>query len=333
MTIYKKNNKYYCRFQIDGERHHYLCNGATSISEAKKIEDGFKYRLQQQQNGIITKKNVVKLSDLYSYFLNYSRLNKKTFYQDEKRINIIKEYWKNKRNVEDIKPKDIEQLKIKLLNRGLTRTTVNRYLEILSKMFNLAIDNEWLTNNHVKHNSKFPIKNYQVRYLKDDEEKRLYENADDLWCDIITFALNSGLRRSNIRLLQGKNINKEFKIIELTENKGNKHIKLPFNNKIEELFKNKNFEPEEYVFVNPQTGNPFSTTAFANHWHQLLKKANINNLRFHDLRHTVGTRLAKNGVPVNIIKEVLAHSDIATTMRYVHSASEQLQSAMNSLNV
>ena len=333
MTIYKKNNKYYCRFQIDGERHHYLCNGATSISEAKKIEDGFKYKLQQQQNGIITKKKVVKLSDLYSCFLNYSRLNKKSYYHDKKRIDVIKGYWKNKKYAEDIKPCDIERLKQKLLiDRKLCKTTVNRYLEILSKMYNLAIDNDWIKSNPIKHSAKFPIKNYQVRYLKNDEEERIMKNTDDIWQEIVIFALNTGLRESNIRLLQGKNINKEFKIIEITENKGNKHLKLPFNNKLEKLFENKNYEPNEYIFVNPRTGKPFSTSRFNHYWHIILKQSGISNLRFHDLRHTVGTRLAQNNVPVNVIKEVLAHSDISTTMRYVHTASEQLQSAINSLN-
>lgn len=54
--------------------------------------------------------------------------------------------------------------------------------------------------------------------------------------------------------------------------------------------------------------------------------------RFHDLKHTVGTRLAEKGVPIPVIKEVLDHSDIKTTMRYVHTADKQILSAMNQLN-
>ena len=54
--------------------------------------------------------------------------------------------------------------------------------------------------------------------------------------------------------------------------------------------------------------------------------------RFHDLKHTVGTRLAEKGVPIPVIKEVLDHSDIKTAMRYVHTADKQILSAMNQLN-
>ena len=64
----------------------------------------------------------------------------------------------------------------------------------------------------------------------------------------------------------------------------------------------------------------------------MKKKAGIENFRFHDLKHTVGTRLALNNVPIFVIKEVLDHSDISTTMRYVHTANEQILSAMNVLN-
>ena len=54
MTISKRNGKYYCRFQINGERHHYLCSGASSVKEAEKMENAFKYKLMQQQNGATT---------------------------------------------------------------------------------------------------------------------------------------------------------------------------------------------------------------------------------------------------------------------------------------
>lgn len=64
---------------------------------------------------------------------------------------------------------------------------------------------------------------------------------------------------------------------------------------------------------------------------QVKKRAGIENLRFHDLRHTVGTRLAKANVPVNIIQSILGHTDVRTTMQYIHCANTQLIEAMNLL--
>ncbi len=64
-------------------------------------------------------------------------------------------------------------------------------------------------------------------------------------------------------------------------------------------------------------------------WNDIKEKAGVENLRFHDLRHTVGTRLANAGVPVPVIEEILAHSDIRTTQRYMHTNSKIIKESLN----
>ena len=54
MGVYQgKNGKWYCSFQINGERKHLLCHGAKNKKEAEDIEDGYRYKLKQQQNGMM----------------------------------------------------------------------------------------------------------------------------------------------------------------------------------------------------------------------------------------------------------------------------------------
>lgn len=55
------------------------------------------------------------------------------------------------------------------------------------------------------------------------------------------------------------------------------------------------------MFVNPTTSNKYYE--IDRQWRKALDKADIKNFRFHDLRHTVGTRLAEKNVPLNVIKE------------------------------
>lgn len=76
----------------------------------------------------------------------------------------------------------------------------------------------------------------------------------------------------------------------------------------------------------------WTNTAFHNEWHNILKKAGITNLRFHDLRHSVGTRMAESNVPVPVIQQIFAHSNIQTTIQYIHTAEEQMKKAMSVLN-
>lgn len=335
MTISKRNGKYYCRFQIDGERHHYLCVGAEDEKQARKIETQFMYKIQQQQNGVIPK-DMVKFSlyKLFQIYLEYALNNKKSYSQDRCRVEIMKQYFKSKGKnyIQEIKPKDIEDFKIYFLNeKQLSKTTVNRYLEILSKIFNIAKDNEWIIKNPIKGSMKFPVKNYTIRYLSSEEEDRMFKACPDYFKPILITALNTGLRKTNIRLLKWNNINLDYRLIELTENKGNKHIKLYINDELLELF-NKMNKDGDYVFINPSTKRIYSDSSMKLIWHEIQKKAHLEDFRFHDLRHTVGTRLAEKGIPVPVIREVLAHSDVRTTMRYVHAVPKQIQSAMNVLN-
>ncbi|MCD7779645.1 MAG: tyrosine-type recombinase/integrase [Candidatus Gastranaerophilales bacterium] len=332
MSVYKKNGKYYCRFQLNGERHHYLCSGAASLTEAKKLESQFMYKVQQQQNGVIPKelKNIT-INSLFIMYLKYSKTNKKSFKTDVSRVKLIKQYFGETTLIRDIQPNKIERFKDFLLEEGRSKATVNRYLEQIKTAFKIAVDNEYILKNPCKNIKKFPLKNYTVRYLTEDEESRLFKTLPDYLKNIVITALNTGLRKSNILNLKWEQIDFEFQFLEVLENKGNKHIKLPLNNTLlklfEEMYKNKS---SEYVFINPKTSLPYTDIKKA--WTTALKEAKIENFRFHDLRHTVGTRLAKENVPINIIKEILAHSDIKTTMRYVHCTQGAKTEALSKLN-
>ena len=69
-------------------------------------------------------------------------------------------------------------------------------------------------------------------------------------------------------------------------------------------------------------------TAFKN----ACKRAGIKNLRIHDLRHTVATRLVLAGVDLATVSKLLGHSSIQMTMRYAHPTPEALKSAVSKLN-
>ena len=323
MTISKKNGKYYCRFQIDGKRYYFTCKDARTLKEAKLYESELIANLEEYTN----KKESISLKRLMECFLSYSKINKKSYIQDVYRSKIILDYFGEQKDITSIKSIQIENFKQYLLEYR-SQVTANRYLENLSKMFNLAIENEWLEKNPISKKNKFKAKNYSLRYLTESEKERLLDSCDGILKKVVIVALNTGLRKNNILKLKWENINFDFRMIELTENKGNKHLKIYINDELYNLFKS--MTPYcEYVFANPQTNKPYKD--LRKPWVKALKKARIYNFRFHDLRHTVGTTLAKKGVPVNVIKHILGHSDVSTTMQYIHIASEDVKKAMESL--
>jgi integrase len=82
----------------------------------------------------------------------------------------------------------------------------------------------------------------------------------------------------------------------------------------------------EYVFVSSKTGTRVKEikTAFKN----ACSAAGIDDLRWHDLRHTFGTRTAAAGYTAYESAELMGHADIKTTGRYAHPVDERKQAAV-----
>ena len=84
-------------------------------------------------------------------------------------------------------------------------------------------------------------------------------------------------------------------------------------------------EPDEYVFAHPALGRPLNPVTVRKRFKQARDAVGARPLRFHDLRHTYGSLLAAAGVDLVTIKEMMGHSALSTTGRYLHArpASEQ----------
>lgn len=331
MGIYKKSGKFYCRIQYKGERRNLLCAGARDENEAKVFMANALNHLVLVVNGLaIDETKAIKFKDLTNIFLNYSRTNKKDFKRDKTKIKILLEFFGDKTLADKITPKLIEDFKAKMLET-YSNAYVNRYLACLKTIFNLGIKNEVITNNPMKAVKMLKEDNQKIRYLTKEEEVRLFEHLPEHLKPIVICALQTGLRKSNILNLRWELVDLEFGFIEILaqQNKGHKIIKIPISDKLRETFEQLP-NISEYVFANPDTGLPYKdiSEGFKN----ACKKAQIENFRFHDLRHTVATRLVEKGIDIRVVQEIMAHSSIVTTQRYMHPTPKRKKEAISVLN-
>jgi integrase len=85
---------------------------------------------------------------------------------------------------------------------------------------------------------------------------------------------------------------------------------------------------DDLVFADPAHGGPLSKPAILRRYRRSLRAAKLDELhRFHDLRHTFGTRMAATGVPMRALQEWMGHRDIETTQRYADYAPSPQEAA------
>jgi len=77
---------------------------------------------------------------------------------------------------------------------------------------------------------------------------------------------------------------------------------------------------DDLVFGHPHTGRPLDRSQVTKRFKRALTRAGVREVRFHDLRHTFGTRMAATGVPIRSLQAWMGHADIKTTMIYTHYA-------------
>jgi integrase len=85
---------------------------------------------------------------------------------------------------------------------------------------------------------------------------------------------------------------------------------------------------DDLVFAHPHTGGPSDRSKLLKRYKKALKRAGVREVRFHDLRHTFGTRMAAAGVPMRTLQEWMGHRDFKTTLIYADYAPGANEAAL-----
>ena len=227
----------------------------------------------------------------------------------------------------------------------MTYTSINRELALLRAMFNVLIKAGKARKNPVSLVTLFE-ENQRERILSYDEEDRIIaaiETSDkryDHLKNMVAIALNTGMREGEILNMKKSWIDiKEGLIIvpRQAQKRKRRDKRVPINSAIKPIItallkKNKG---SEYLFVNSKTGTKY--TKIQNSWTTILTKAGlkgkpgVDRLRFHDLRHTAATNLARSGKNMKFIAQYLGHTDVKTSARYIHYSDKDLKEGAETL--
>lgn len=242
--------------------------------------------------------------------------------------------------VAEIKARDIERYKTHEQARGIKNKTINNYLSMLRKCLVTAYDwNEldgappkivWL---------KCPPA--ETKFLSEKECQRLLSNAHGLVHDMLLMALQTGMRQGEIRGLQWSSIDWKNGIItvrhalcdyskRLGSPKSNRARHIPMTSEVRRSLEARR-KPDGFVFLDAD-GKPFNHKRLARRLEAVIGRAGLKHFGWHVLRHTFASRLSELGAPIVVVKDLLGHASIATTMRYAHTAPPALRAAISLLN-
>lgn len=323
MGVYKKENgKWYCHGSVEGERYHMCCTGAKNKNEAKIIDDAHRFKLMQKHRGLIEETQNYTLGYIMDNWVLSCETNNKSAKEAIIKRKYICDYFGRNKNIMSIKQIDIDKFKLHLLQKGRSKSTVNRYLAGIKRAYNLLIIDDLISYNPVKRGSMLDEDNKRSRYLSKEEWQRLKKELPETIYLIVVVALLTGFRLSNVLNLSWEQINLDMRFIELLkqENKGKKIIRQPISDNLYEVLLQMKPKKQGYLFINPDTGKPYTTIKKS--FKTALNNAGITDFTFHDLRRTFGTWLLQEGVDIRTIQVLLAHSNISTTERYLGTGVE-----------
>jgi integrase len=134
-----------------------------------------------------------------------------------------------------------------------------------------------------------------------------------------TFALATGLRAANITGLCWEQVDMERKQawVHPDQAKARRAIAVPLNEAALEVLRRQ--KGNHFVRVFTYEGEPVQQVS-TKAWYKALKRAGIENFRFHDLRHCWASWHVQNGTPLHVLQELGGWETPAMVRRYAHLA-------------
>jgi integrase len=235
-----------------------------------------------------------------------------------------------KKMMDEITVKDIKDYMAARIE-DVGPATVNREDSLLSHMFTIALDSEYVMIDPTKKVEKLEEPDGRLRFLTPEEFHRLIVHAALHLQPIIHTGVNTGLRVGNIVSMTWGQIDFTRRIITIPRTKNGERLMMPMTNQLTEVLTAiPRHASSPYVFCD-SAGNPFKRIVKG--FRATCKRAGIEDFHFHDLRHTFACHLIMRKVDLRTVQELLGHKIIAMTLRYTHLLQEHLHEAVGMIDL
>ena len=218
----------------------------------------------------------------------------------------------------------VDGLRQESQDTGISSATTNRRVQVLRAILRRAhLEWEWLDRLPRFRLLKEP--QGRVRYLSREEAARLLAELPDHLRAMVRFSLATGLRQGNVKGLRWSKVDleRESAFVDATEAKGKRAIPVPLNAEAMQVLAEQYGKHPEWVFT--FRGRPVEFKTGTKAWRNALKRAGIENFRWHDLRHTWASWHAQSGTPMHVLQKLGGWQTPAMVQRYAHLGMDDLK--------
>ncbi len=247
----------------------------------------------------------------------------------------------------DITPPVIAESRDALLNGEThlhakrSNSTVVRYMAVLSHLFTVAMKEwGWVDDSPMRRVSKPKEPRGRVRFLSDDERARLLIACKESRCPylypVVVLALSTGMRKMEMLSLTWADVDLGRAVITLQETKNGERRAVPLVGHafdlLQDLAKTRRIDTPMLFPAPFRHGYAPKHCDIQSAWDWAVKRAELTDFRFHDLRHSAASYLAMNGASLAEIAEVLGHKTLQMVKRYAHLSHAHTSRVVASMN-
>jgi integrase len=340
-SIYKrKNGTWRALVTIQGKR---ITHSAKSKREG---QEWIRKMLDEIENGLLFESTEITLDTFMQDWLisiePSLRFNTFTQYQQVTNQHILPNL--GKMRLRDVKPEHIQRLYNFLIRNGSSHRTVQLVHSIIHRALVTAVKLGLISRNPDDATTPPKPKKKEMRFFDEDQIHKLLitaESSHDRFIALYHLAISTGMRQGELLGLKWIDIDWEARSLQVqrqvTRKKGGgltfsqpktksgirridlgkrtisilqKHQKNQFE---ESLQVGEKWQDQDLVFPS-SIGTIMNRNNLRRKYISLLRKANLPELRFHDLRHTAASLMLNNNVPVIIVSRRLGHAQPSITL-------------------
>lgn len=338
MTVRKRDGKRGIKWFVDvllpnGERYRRVVG---SKKQAEQIHRQVELEIVEGKWNL-RKSEGILFSDLVKEYLEYAMTSKakSTYEIDTYRINAHLLPYFGHIILSDITVQMVDKYKAKRIKDNASTSTINNELANLSHIFKMAIRWGHTDKNIVSQVDKMRIVRKPFRFLSQEEIQLLIDAAEGSHIQpIIIAAIHTGMRKAELLNLKWTDVDFNQKIITV-QSKDDWHTKnyksrsLQMTPALDKVFRQHRAIQEsqgflsEYVFTYEGKRILWGVDVGFNY---IVKKAGLDGVTLHTLRHTFASQLVMAGVPLRDVQELMGHQSFQTTLQYAHLSEEHVKS-------